>query len=144
MRVLTYLAMLVISVLLPCAMYALGVETYHFCTCDRKTTGEVLSVAYEGRKSLHTITFSYTSAEGEKLSGTQTVDHHEAALLYPVSSALKLRCKQGHAFIDNGQENKLWNIAKISIIFIFWCIPALMLAGALLDLRNALRNKPAR
>ncbi len=128
------LGVIIFFVLLPYVMYSLGAETYHFCTCEHSATGQVLSTEYLGRKSRHTIFFSYVSADGVYRQAEQEISDAHAKALYPVGSPLKLRYKDGHAFIDNGKENKLWNVLFIFIAFLFWSLMAFLLAQ---EVRNA-------
>ncbi len=135
-NVLTDLVALIFFIVLPYAMYTIATEAYHFCTCEQTTTGEVLSREYQGLKSRYTISFSYTTADGVTRQAEQKIRESKARTLYPVGSPLKLRYKEGYAFIDNGKENKLWRTLLIPIALFFWIIFTFVLAQ---DIRNACR-----
>ncbi len=117
------------------AMYHLGRELHDFRCCEQTTTGIVISRQHD-RKSYYDIAVCYTPAGGSEQVFVQRARGGERYLL---GSTVRVRYREGQAFLDNSKENKHYNILWIGIILVFWGLLALVPG---LALYRALVRKP--
>ncbi len=71
----------------------------------------------------------------------QEITEPYVSTYYHIGSPIKVRYKDNHAFIDNGREDKTFNIVKIFFAAIFWCISSIILANPIITLYNFIRKR---
>ncbi len=107
------------------AMFHLGREIHDFRSCGQTTMGVVISRQHD-HKSYYDIAVCYTPSGGRAQVFMQRT---KGAGRYPLGSSVPVRYREGQAFIDNGKENKHYNLVLMAVVLIFWSLIALLLGG---------------
>ncbi len=125
--------------LVPAFVYNKAEELYHFSSCEQATIGRVLTCERTGSDACK-VSIAYTPEGGSECRLEQESRQPE---LYPPDTSVKVRYKEGHAFIDNGKEDKIKNLFPIVFLPVFWFIAYALLAALGVGILSKLRHKLA-